>query len=48
MKTIKGEEGQAVILAAVAMSIFLIGAIGLGVDGSHLYAQRQMAQTAAE
>jgi Putative Flp pilus-assembly TadE/G-like len=48
MKTIKGEEGQALILVAVAMSIFLIGAIGLGVDGSHLYAQRQMAQTAAD
>jgi hypothetical protein len=48
MKTIKGEEGQALILVAVAMSIFLIGAIGLGMDGSHLYAQRQMAQTAAD
>jgi hypothetical protein len=48
MKNIKGEEGQAVILVAVAMGIFLIGAIGLGVDGSHLYAQRQMAQTAAD
>jgi Flp pilus assembly protein TadG len=30
------------------MSIFLIGAIGLGIDGSHLYAHRQMAQTAAD
>jgi hypothetical protein len=48
MKTIKGEEGQALVLVALAMSIFLIGAIGLGVDGSHLYAQRQMAQTAAD
>ncbi|MFL6428791.1 MAG: pilus assembly protein TadG-related protein [Acidobacteriaceae bacterium] len=44
----RGEEGQAVIAVAVAMSIFLVAAIGLGVDGSHLYAQRQMAQTAAD
>ena len=48
MRFIQEEEGQAVILVAVAMSIFLIGAIGLGVDGSHIYAQRQMAQSAAD
>jgi Flp pilus assembly protein TadG len=30
------------------MSIFLFGAVGLAVDGSHLYAQRQMAQAAAD
>ncbi len=44
----KSEEGQAVILVALAMSIFLIAAIGLAIDGSHIYAQRQMAQTAAD
>jgi Flp pilus assembly protein TadG len=44
----RGEEGQAVVLVAVAMSIFLIGALGLAVDGSHMFAQRQMAQTAAD
>ena len=44
----KGEDGQVVVLVALAMSIFLIGAVGLAVDGSHLYAQRQMAQTAAD
>ncbi|MGO4516053.1 TadE/TadG family type IV pilus assembly protein [Terriglobus sp. 2YAB30_2] len=44
----KEEDGQAVIIVALAMSIFLIGAIGLGIDGSHLYSQRQMAQTAAD
>jgi Flp pilus assembly protein TadG len=44
----RGEEGQAVVAVAVAMSFFLVAAIGLGVDGSHLYAQRQMAQTAAD
>ena len=45
---LQDEEGQAVIVVALAMSIFLIGAVGLGVDGSHMYAQRQMAQTAAD
>src|SRR5258708_40237929 len=44
----KDEEGQAIIVVALAMSIFLIGAIGLAVDGAHLYSQRQMAQTAAD
>lgn len=44
----KEEDGQAIIIVAVAMSIFLIGAIGLGIDGAHLYSQRQMAQTAAD
>lgn len=42
------EDGQAIIIVAVAMSIFLIGAVGLGIDGAHLYSQRQMAQTAAD
>jgi hypothetical protein len=44
----RDEEGQAVIIVALAMSIFLIGAIGLGIDGAHLFAQRQMAQSAAD
>ncbi len=44
----KGEDGQAVVLVALAMGVFLIGAVGLGFDGAHLYAQRQMAQTAAD
>jgi Flp pilus assembly protein TadG len=44
----KGEKGQAVILLVVALSIFLIGALGLAIDGSHLYAQWQMAQSAAD
>ena len=43
-----GEEGQAIVLVAVAMGIFLLGAVGLAVDGSHLYSQRQMAQSAAD
>jgi Flp pilus assembly protein TadG len=44
----KGESGQAVLLVLVGLSIFLIGAAGLALDGSHLYAQRQMAQAAAD
>ncbi len=42
------EGGQAVILVVVAMSIFLIGALGLAIDGGQMYAQRQMAQGAAD
>lgn len=44
----KEEEGQAVIVVALAMSLFLFGAIGLGIDGAHMYASRQMAQSAAD
>lgn len=44
----KEEDGQTIVLAAVAMSVFLLGAIGLAIDGAHMYAQRQMAQTAAD
>lgn len=44
----KNEEGQALIAVTVAMGIFLIAALGLAVDGSHMYSQRQMAQTAAD
>ena len=46
--TFGGEEGQAVVLVVVAMSIFLFGALGLAIDGGQMYAQRQMAQTAAD
>jgi len=42
------EEGQAVVLLALAMGIFLLGAVGLAIDGSQLYAQFQMAQAAAD
>jgi Putative Flp pilus-assembly TadE/G-like len=37
-----------VILVVVAMSIFLFGALGLAIDGGQMYAQRQMAQAAAD
>ena len=45
---LRDEDGQAVILVALSMSIFLLGAVGLAVDGSQLYSQRQMAQSAAD
>jgi Flp pilus assembly protein TadG len=44
----KSEAGQATVLILVAMSVFLVGAVGLAIDGSHLYAERQMAQAAAD
>ena len=45
---LRDESGQAVVLVALAMGIFLLGAIGLAIDGAHLYAQFQMAQSAAD
>jgi Flp pilus assembly protein TadG len=48
VRRVREEEGQAIILVALAMSIFLVGAVGLAIDGAHLYAQRQMAQSAAD
>lgn len=45
---LKEEDGQAIVLVALAMGIFLLGAIGLAVDGSTLYSHRQMAQAAAD
>ena len=41
-------DGQAVILVVVAMSILLIGALGLAIEGGQMYAHRQMAQAAAD
>jgi Flp pilus assembly protein TadG len=42
------EDGQVVILVVVAMSLFLFAALGLAIDGGQMYAQRQMAQAAAD
>lgn len=44
----QGEKGQAVLLVIVGLSLFLIGALGLALDGGQMYAHRQMAQTAAD
>jgi Flp pilus assembly protein TadG len=45
---VKDEDGQAIVLVALAMSLFLLAAVGLAVDGSTLYTHRQMAQAAAD
>lgn len=42
------ERGQSILLLVVATSVFLIGALGLAIDGGQLYAQWQMAQAAAD
>lgn len=42
------EKGQAILLVVVAMGIFLIGALGLAIDVSQLFAHQQMAQVAAD
>ena len=44
----KTQGGQALLLVVVALGIFLLGAVGLAIDGSTLYGQRQMAQAAAD
>jgi hypothetical protein len=44
----KKEAGQAILLVVLAMSLFMLGALGFIIDGSHLYAQRTMAQAAAD
>jgi len=48
MKRFSGQRGQTVIILVIAMAIFLIGGIGLVVDGAHLYDELQMAQVAAD
>ncbi|HKO19245.1 MAG TPA: pilus assembly protein TadG-related protein, partial [Acidobacteriaceae bacterium] len=47
-RVLEREEGQSVVLVVLAMGIFLIGAVGLGFDGSHLYSERMRAQLAAD
>jgi Flp pilus assembly protein TadG len=42
------QKGQVVILVLLALGLFLIGGMGLAIDGAHLYAQRQAAQAAAD
>lgn len=48
MQRILNESGQTVVFVALAMGTFLLGAIGLAIDGAHIYAQFQMAQSAAD
>jgi Putative Flp pilus-assembly TadE/G-like len=42
------EGGQAVLLVIVGISVLLIGALGLALDGAQMYAQQQMARSAAD
>jgi hypothetical protein len=44
----QSEAGQAVFFLILGLTFFLLAAVGIGIDGSHLYAQRQMAQAAAD
>lgn len=44
----QSERGQAVLLVVVAMGIVLLGALGFAIDGGQLFAQRRMAQSAAD
>jgi hypothetical protein len=46
--THRGEKGQAILLVLVAMTIFIVGAAGLAIDGAQMYSHRQMAQAAAD
>jgi hypothetical protein len=42
------QKGQALLLVVLAMGIFLIGSLGLVIDGAQMYGHRQMAQAAAD
>ena len=42
------ESGQAILLLIVFLSLFMLGAVGLGIDGAQIYAHYQMAQAAAD
>src|ERR1051325_4487010 len=44
----RNEKGQAILLVVISMSIFVIGAVGLVIDGAQIYAQREMAPSAAD
>ncbi len=42
------QKGQALVFVVIAMGIFLIGSLGLAIDGGQLFIHRQMAQAAAD
>ena len=44
----KSESGQAILVVVVALSLVMLGALGLGMDGAQMFAQYQMAQAAAD
>jgi Flp pilus assembly protein TadG len=41
-------DGQAIVVMVVAMSLLLVGVLGFAIDGGEMYAQRQLAQAAAD
>jgi Flp pilus assembly protein TadG len=42
------QKGQAILMVVVASGLFLIGVLGLVMDGAQIYTNRQMAQDAAD
>src|SRR5512135_3701305 len=42
------EAGQAMVFTLLGLGIFLIGSVAVAIDLSHLWFQRQSAQTAAD
>jgi putative Flp pilus-assembly TadE/G-like protein len=44
----RGERGQAALILILALSLVLVGGLGLVIDGSRLYNELQMAQSAAD
>ena len=42
------KSGQALVLVIAAAGIFMLGGLGLAIDGAQMYAHRQMAQAAAD
>ncbi len=44
----KKQKGQAILMVVVASGLFLIGVLGLVMDGAQIYTNRQMAQDAAD
>ena len=44
----EGERGQAAVFLVLCLGFFLIGGIGLAVDGGNMFLHRQAAQTAAD
>src|SRR5438093_10655832 len=48
MRRPRRTRGQAILLAVLALSIFVIAGVGLVVDGAQIFANNQMAQSAAD
>jgi uncharacterized membrane protein len=42
------QKGQSVVMVVLTLALVLVGALGLAVDVSNMYVERQMAQAAAD